>query len=120
MFSDEDVSESILNENEKNGIDDALKSIDSSKTNCLSSLDILQDHILGDVINDSNDVMDISIHGDFSNHQNENFKISGPDILTSLLEPELVLALSYKETKEVQTSFPVRHVTEVSIQVNMG
>ena len=107
MFSDED--ESILTENEKNGI--------------FSSLDILQDDVLGDVINDSNDVMDISIHGNFSNHQNVNSKISGPDSLTSLLDPEeseQVLALPYKETKEVsnQTSFPVKSLTEVATQVN--
>ena len=119
MFSDED-DESVLTENDKNGISDGLKTIDSSKNNCVSSLDILQDDVIGDVINDSNGGMDISIHGDFSNHQNENFKISGPDSLTSLLDPELVLALPYKETKEVQTSFPVKNVTEVSIQVNMG
>ena len=119
MFSDED-DESVLTEMEKNGISDGLKTIDSSKNNCVSGLDILQDHVIGeDIINDSNDVMDISIHGDFSNHQNENFKISGPDSLTSLLDPELILALPYKETKEVQTSFPVKNVTEVSIQVKI-
>ena len=107
MFSDED--ESILTENEKNGISDVLKTI-PSKNNCVSSLDILQD----DVINDSNDVMDISIHGNFVNS-----KISGPDSLTSLVDPEPVLALTYdKETKEVQTSFPVK--TEVATQVNLG
>ena len=110
MFSDEDETE-----NDKNGISDVLKPV-------LSSLDILQDNVIGeDIINDSNDVMDISIHGDFSNHHNENFKISGPDSLTSLLDPELILALPYKEseTKEVQTSFPVKNVTEVSIQVKI-
>ena len=108
MFSDEDETE-----NDKNGISDVLKPV-------LSSLDILQDNVIGeDIINDSNDVMDISIHGDFSNHQNENFKISGPDSLTNLLDPELILALPYKETKEVQTSFPVKNVTEVSIQVKI-
>ena len=110
MFSDED--ESILTENEKNGISDVLKTI-PSKNNCVSSLDILQD----DVINDSNDVMDISIHGNFVNS-----KISGPDSLTSLLDPEPVLALTYPslETKEVQTSFPVKSLTEVATQVNLG
>ena len=107
MFSDED--ESILTENEKNGISDVLKTID-----CPSSLDILQDDVLDDVIIDSNDVMDISIHGNFVNS-----KISGPDSLTSLVDPEPVLALTYdKETKEVQTSFPVK--TEVATQVNLG
>ena len=110
MFSDEDETE-----NDKNGISDVLKPV-------LSSLDILQDNVIGeDIINDSNDVMDISIHGDFSNHQNMDSKISGPDSLTSLLDPELILALPYKEseTKEVQTSFPVKNVTEVSIQVKI-
>ena len=108
MFSDED--ESILTENEKNGISDVLKTI-PSKNNCVSSLDILQD----DVINDSNDVMDISIHGNFVNS-----KISGPDSLTSLSDPEPVLALTYpnKETKEVQTSFSVKSLTEVATQVS--
>ena len=101
MFSDED--ESILTENDKNGISDVLKTID-----CVSSLDILQDHVLDDVINDSNDVMEISIHGNFSNHQNVNSKISGPDSLTSLLDPEPVLALTY----------PVKSLTEVATQVN--
>ena len=107
MFSDED--ESILTENEKNGISDVLKTID-----CPSSLDILQDDVLDDVIIDSNDVMDISIHGNFVNS-----KISGPDSLTSLSDPEPVLALTYdKETKEVQTSFPVKSLTEVATQVS--
>ena len=118
LFSDED--ESILTENDKNGISDVLNTID-----CASSLDILQDDVLDDVINDSNDVMDISIHGNFSNHQNVNSKISGPDSLTSLMDPEgteSVLALAYKETREVsnQTSFPVKSLTEVATQVNLG
>jgi len=108
LFSDED--ESILTENEKNGISDVLKTID-----CPSSLDILQDDVLDDVIIDSNDVMDISIHGNFVNS-----KISGPDSLTSLSDPEPVLALTYpnKETKEVQTSFSVKSLTEVATQVS--
>ena len=108
MFSDED--EIILTENDQNGISDVLKTID-----CPSSLDILQDDVLDDVIIDSNDVMDISIHGNFVNS-----KISGPDSLTSLSDPEPVLALTYpnKETKEVQTSFSVKSLTEVATQVS--
>ena len=63
--------------------------------------------------------MEISIHGNFSNDQNVNSKSSCLDTLTSLLEHnEPVLALTYKETKEVQTSFPVADKTEVAIQVN--
>ena len=63
--------------------------------------------------------MEISIHGNFSNDQNVNSKSSCLDTLTSLLEHnEPVLALTYKETKEVQTSFPVADKAEVAIQVN--
>ena len=58
--------------------------------------------------------MEISIHGNSTvkDHQNslEN--------LESNSEPKIsVLAITYKETKEVQTSYSVANATEVATQV---
>ena len=113
LFSDED--ESILTENDKNIISNAINRMDSNTV--VSTLDIIQDDVIddvtNDVINDSNEIsgMEISIHG---NSTNQNSR----ENLESNSEPKIsVLAITYKETKEVQTSHSVTNVTEVGTQV---